>query len=515
LKRIPVLHPFIVAVFPALALYTYNTQKLSLSELVVPFAIALPLASLMLLFTWLVLRNIHKAALIVSLFLALVYSTAHIFTLTGWLGIDSPWLGWVLLLLIWVLLYPYLLYLIARTSKVLRYPTIILNVAMVVMLLISAVRIGMYGSQGITGGVSLPESHADLQLDFSEYEAAHQTPPDIYYIILDRYANAGTLSDDYDFNNDDFLNQLTAEGFYVANESFANHVRTPDSLAASLNMEYVDYMDESSSDMLSLNQKVKDNAVQRLLKSAGYEFIQVGSWWDPTRENGFADVNINYCARTSQFSEYILTSTMPYSVCAELGIIDELTQRQWKRTGLEFDELAKIPTEYKGTPTFTFAHFMISHPPYSFDSDGSYLSPEEAKKNGDQDDYVNAIVATNDMVMDLVRQLKSTSEVPPIIILQGDEGPYPERYRAADRSFRWEQATDAEIRQKFGILNAYYLPGVDSNPLYPSITPVNSFRLVFDLYFGTNLGLLPDRCYACVDYSHPYELLDITDKVKT
>ena len=229
MKRIPVLHPFIVAVFPALALYTYNTQKLSLSELVVPFAIALPLASLMLLFTWLVLRNIHKAALIVSLFLALVYSTAHIFTLTGWLGIDSPWLGWVLLLLIWVLLYPYLLYLIARTSKVLRYSTIILNVAMVVMLLISAVRIGVYGSQGISGGVSLPESHADLQLDFSKYEAAHQTPPDIYYIILDRYANAGTLADDYDFNNDDFLNQLTAEGFYVANESFANHVRTPDS----------------------------------------------------------------------------------------------------------------------------------------------------------------------------------------------------------------------------------------------------------------------------------------------
>jgi hypothetical protein len=361
--------------------------------------------------------------------------------------------------------------------------------------------------------VSLPESHARLELNFSKYEAAHQTPPDIYYIILDRYANAGTLADDYDFNNDDYLNQLTAEGFYVANESAANHVRTPDSLAASLNMEYVDYMDESSSDMLSLNQKVKDNAVQRLLKPANYEFIEVGSWWDPTRENKYADVNINYCARTSLFTEYILTSTMPYTVCAELGIIDELTQRQWKRTRLEFDELAKIPTEYSGTPTFTFAHFMISHPPYSFNSDGSYLPPEEAK-NGEPDNYVNAIVATNDMVIDLVRELKSTSEVPPIIILQGDEGPYPKRYQAAARSFHWEQATDAEVRQKFGILNAYYLPGVDSSSLYPSMTPVNSFRVVFDLYFGTNLGRVEDKSYACVDYSHPYKLLDITDKLK-
>ncbi len=78
MKRAIVLHPFVVAVFPALALYTYNVQELSLSELVVPFAVALSLASLMLLCTWLVLRNIHKAALIVSLFLALLYSTAYI-----------------------------------------------------------------------------------------------------------------------------------------------------------------------------------------------------------------------------------------------------------------------------------------------------------------------------------------------------------------------------------------------------------------------------------------------------
>ena len=73
MKRTLVLHPFIVAVFPALALYTYNTQELSLSELVVPFSIALALAMLMLLSTWLVLRNLNKAALVVSLFLALVF----------------------------------------------------------------------------------------------------------------------------------------------------------------------------------------------------------------------------------------------------------------------------------------------------------------------------------------------------------------------------------------------------------------------------------------------------------
>ncbi|MBN2099481.1 MAG: sulfatase-like hydrolase/transferase [Dehalococcoidia bacterium] len=513
MKRALVLHPFIVAVFPSLALYTYNTQELSLSELVLPFAIALALAALMLLCTWLVLRSIYKAALIVSLFLALLYSTAYIFTLTGWLGVDSPYLGWMLLALIWVLFYPFLLYLIARTSKVLRYPTIILNVAMVVMLLISVVRIGTYEFQRMGSGVNLSDSYTELQLDVSEYEI----PPDIYYIVLERYANAGTLSEVYDSDNSDFLNELTAQGFYVANESCANYVRTSESLASSLNMEHIDYMDEDSSDLLPLNEKLEDNALQRLLQAVGYKFIHVGSWWGPLRENKYADVNVNYCARADMFSEYILTATMPYTVSTELGIIDDLSMRQWKRTRFEFEELARIPEEYEETPTFTFAHLMISHPPYTFDEDGIYLSPEEAGKNSNRDNYMNALTVTNEMVMDLVEELKSTSAVPPIIILQADEGPYPERYRAGDRTFSWAQATDMEVKEKMGILNAYYLPGVEygDTRLYSSISPVNSFRLVFDLYFGTNLGLLEDSSYVYTNYSLPYEFLDVTERLRS
>jgi hypothetical protein len=160
---------------------------------------------------------------------------------------------------------------------------------------------------------------------------------------------------------------------------------------------------------------------------------------------------------------------------------------------------------------------MISHTPYTFDADGSYLPPEEANKRSNRDNYVNALTVTNSMVMDLVDKLKSTSEVPPIIILQADEGPYPERYRAGDRTFRWEQATDMELKEKMGILNAYYLPGVDySNPrLYPTITPVNSFRLVFDLYFGTKLGPLDDSSYVYANYSRPYKFLDVTQRLRS
>jgi hypothetical protein len=101
-----------------------------------------------------------------------------------------------------------------------------------------------------------------------------------------------------------------------------------------------------------------------------------------------------------------------------------------------------------------------------------------------------------------------------VILLQADEGPAPERFRHEGIRFRWRAATAEELREKTGILNAYLLPGVESVPLYPSITPVNSFRVVFNAYFGTNLPLLPDRIFAHEEDRHPYRLFEVTDKVR-
>jgi hypothetical protein len=46
------------------------------------------------------------------------------------------------------------------------------------------------------------------------------------------------------------------------------------------------------------------------------------------------------------------------------------------------------------------------------------------------------------------------------------------------------------------ILNAYYLPDVGSDSIYLTLTPVNTFRLILNQYFGGNLELLPDASYV-------------------
>jgi hypothetical protein len=125
-----------------------------------------------------------------------------------------------------------------------------------------------------------------------------------------------------------------------------------------------------------------------------------------------------------------------------------------------------------------------------------------------------AIVASIFLVLflrEVIDALLSRSEIPPIIILQADEGPYAggeKEWRNTDFS----RATDAQIRQKMGILNAYYFPNIDTDLLYPSITPVNSFRLVFNLYFSTHFELLPDKSYAYLN-GDPVDIFEITDKL--
>lgn len=45
------------------------------------------------------------------------------------------------------------------------------------------------------------------------------------------------------------------------------------------------------------------------------------------------------------------------------------------------------------------------------------------------------------------------------------------------------------------ILNAYYIPNNVNLFLYETITPVNTFRIILNNYFGQNLPLLEDKSY--------------------
>jgi hypothetical protein len=165
-------------------------------------------------------------------------------------------------------------------------------------------------------------------------------------------------------------------------------------------------------------------------------------------------------------------------------------------------------------PKFVLAHVLLPHEPYVFLADGSYPDARqrarpEAVRFAEQLSYLNRRIRT---IVDTL--LDVPAERRPIIIIQADEGPQPPRYHAAPKTFDWQTATDAELVAKFGILSAFYLPaGAPEPEVWPDLTPVNTFRLVFDRVFGAGLPLLPERIYTSENLEHPYAFTEITERL--
>ncbi len=69
----------------------------------------------------------------------------------------------------------------------------------------------------------------------------------------------------------------------------------------------------------------------------------------------------------------------------------------------------------------------------------------------------------------------------------------------------------SDLKSVFRNLNAYYLPGEGGEPLYESITPVNTFRLIFNTYFGGDYDLLDDDSFYSDHARYVFDFTNATD----
>jgi hypothetical protein len=77
----------------------------------------------------------------------------------------------------------------------------------------------------------------------------------------------------------------------------------------------------------------------------------------------------------------------------------------------------------------------------------------------------------------------------------------------------WLSAENTDLLERMAIFNAYYFYDKNYRLLTPDISPVNSFRVILNQYFGMNLPLLENRSYFTTVY-HPYDFIDVTDDLQ-
>jgi hypothetical protein len=162
------------------------------------------------------------------------------------------------------------------------------------------------------------------------------------------------------------------------------------------------------------------------------------------------------------------------------GLRETPEERKQKRILFDLKTLQELPLT--PGPKFVFAHLVIPHQPFVFGPNGEALvTPPQKLKNKEyysdaryELGYRNQALFISRQIAQVVRRIIENSPTPPIIIIQGDHGP-----------------SHFDKASRMGILNAYYFPDAQAQ-LYPTITPANSFRLMFNAYFDTKFDLLED-----------------------
>ena len=498
-------HPFIFAGMPVLALMASNLGVVPLIHGLRPLILSLTAALLLQLLFGALLRDGGKAAVMSStcLILFFSYGHAHIAALAALFLLLQRVVGFNEGTTLAVWLHPFLIALcVSVFLLVLRAVrrgagqsgeiTRLLNLVTALLLLYPAVQVLRYG-------LSLREDRSTP----SQPEVVGQTSPDIYYIILDGYGAERTLQQVYDYNNLDFLQFLSSQGFYVASESTSNYAQTILSLTSSLNFDYLDEVlgEVETTDVNILIPLLRNNQVRRLLASEGYRFVAFSTGYGRT-EIPNADLYLQPSVDSAGLLESLLIETTflraVESFTSVVGLRFPYPGFQAHRQQVLFilDQLPMV-AEIPG-PKFVFAHILLPHPPFVFGPEGEELvqrhSYELANGSdflGTYDEYIEGyrgqVSYLNSSLEEIIPRLIGGSPVDPIIVLQGDHGP--------GAGLDWRSPTAEGLTERFRILNAIRLPGAAPELLYPAISPVNTFRVILNQYFRASLGLLPDRSY--------------------
>ena len=80
-----------------------------------------------------------------------------------------------------------------------------------------------------------------------------------------------------------------------------------------------------------------------------------------------------------------------------------------------------------------------------------------------------------------------------------------------DFSMLYFESIDSTSIQSLNNFNAYYLPGVEKDIIYDGMTPVNTFRTIFNAYFNQEFEILEDRHFWVSSDREPYKFIEVTD----
>ncbi len=460
-------HPYALTAFAVLSMYSANVTEASPSDVVIPLTVLLLVACFSVLLFRIFYATPERAAIAASFaaVITLFYGHACVLVQTI-LGSHVRYVRWRYMLMAWAILMLVGLLLI----RVLRFSD------RQVSHLLNIFSIALLGFALCTTAVSLIGGRPNSESNQAEIALADEELPqlkvpaitrDVYFLIFDRYGSLRTMRDEFGLDNSQFYDELRHRGFHCLEESQTNYPRTVISMASILNMQY--HGEEILGDV-EYGRQIADHNVGRLFRQVGYSYYHLGNFYGPLRSNRNAVYSLPVSPLPSEFADGIYSQTPLGQIYPMFspewgGIADRRAPDVARRHYQAVEDAARQPG-----PKFVYAHFLPYHA----------VPPTETT--------ASHTLATNERILSMVDTIVRESEVAPIIVIQADEGPYlGEADASKDRL--------TQIRKRTGIIAAFLVPGIDAEEIPMTITPVNTFRLLFSHYFDAEIELLPDRTF--------------------
>lgn len=478
MKRFALLAPSLLSIFAPLFFYFNNREVVSISPFV--FILSLLLIGIavfsVLLVLKIFLKNYAKATILTTLLVVVVFYYGYFYQILKSSGLE----GFIsirhrFLMPVWVIIFILIALYVLITKRNLEsvYKTICIFTITLSVLFASSIALGI-----LNGDYQKKRSVAPLEADIRGTISLNYVNdnlgyfPDIYYIVPDGYANSEVLREFFSYDNEEFLSFLRNKNFTIISNSKSNYSNTMFSLPATLNMEYGDtlindYMSSPTSERRDLLEK---NLVVYLLKNLRYKYISISS--DNTSFSG-------------EISDKGFRPSLLFSLLIRPTIFDPFSQGYRSRILNAFSAFDDV-VDIQG-PKFVIAHILAPHDPYVFGPDGENIGFNHGadRSTNDMKLYLGQLKFVNKKLESAINTILNKSERAPLIIIQSDHGIF------LPDSFGMKVAQDVRFKN----FSAYLLPGEVSKEINPPDTNINTFRFIFNQYFGAEFNLLENKTF--------------------
>ena len=294
---------------------------------------------------------------------------------------------------------------------------------------------------------------------------------------------------------------LQNRGFHIIAHPQSNYNRTQFSIAATLNLEYLQGVSPYSRSKYyrQAMQSIEQAVVTRVFMHCGYRMynLSIFNWgrYPALLKENFLTLTEN---------QVLLYNTLPerysHDVQWHLSFIDKYLpgwrtnmasyqkQEEEKNTKLKnynntvIDSLLKIPALDTAGPKFLYAHLYLPHIPLSYDSNGKPVQAISGSNTSgtSKTAVLSYLKYTNKVILRIVDSILQHARRPPLIIVQSDHG------------FRDLPKDIAPGERYFDNYSAFYFPDKNYNALTDSFTNINTFAVVFNNYFKTSIPMQKD-----------------------